>query len=256
MPGSFGEPSYHYREVSTTMRVATDLGRAGSPHGTAVTAGSQTRGRGRLQRSWHSAPGQGLYLSLVLRPTCGPDDVPVLALVAGLAVKDALQRTAGVQCDLRWPNDVLIRERKCCGILAELVSDPGDGPFVVLGIGINLNHADFPPELADTATSLRIETGREWTRDSILHPVLECAESCYDLFAARGPEPILEAFQRESSYVQGRRVVIEGLPPDVPGPTRGVTAGLSPAGQLLLREEDGRVRPVLAGSVRPDRGTM
>ena len=171
-------------------------------------------------------------------------------------MKDALQRAAGVPCDLRWPNDVLIRERKCCGILAELVTDPERSPFVVVGIGINLNHTGFPPELVETATSLRIETGRDWTRKSILDPVLDSMEGCYGLFASRGPQPILAAFQQESSYARGRRVVIEGIPPDGSGPARGVTAGLSPTGQLLIRMADGRVAPVVAGSVRPDTGTM
>ncbi len=238
------------------MRIAAEKGRRNFPHGTVVTAESQTEGRGRLGRSWHSEPGQGLYMSLVLRPTCVADEVPVLGLVAGLAVKDALQRSAGVQCDLRWPNDVLVRERKCCGILADLVTEPGQQPFVVVGIGINLNQAEFPAELAGTATSLRIETGRVWSRESILDPVLDSLQSCYDLFAGEGPDPILEAFQQESSYVVGRRVVIEGLPPDAHGPDRGVTAGLSPTGQLLLRAEDGSIAPVLAGSVRPCTGTM
>ncbi len=257
MSGKLGHPAYHYADVDTTMRLAARHGREGCPHGTIVTADSQSCGRGRHEgRTWQSQPGMGLYLSLVLRPACRPEAVPILGLVAGLGAKDAMQRTAGVPCDLRWPNDVLIRERKCCGILAELVADPAELPFVIVGIGINLNQTRFSSELAETATSLRIETGLDWTRDSVLGPLLESLESCYDLFASRGPEPILAAFQQESSYVRGRRVVIEGIPADASGPTRGVTAGLSAIGELLLRTDDGSLSPIRAGSVRPDRETM
>ncbi len=257
MSRRLGEPAFHYAQVDTTMRLAAQHGREGCPHGTIVTADSQSDGRGRQAgRIWQSEPGLGLYLSLVLRPTCRPDQFPILGLVAGLAAKDAVQRIAGVACDLRWPNDVLIRERKCCGILAELFAESAGAWFVVVGIGINLNHTQFAQEIADTATSLRIETGRDWARESMLEILLESLECCYDLFVSRGPEPILAAFQQASSYVFGRQVVIEGVPDDVPGPVRGVTAGLSASGELLLRTEDGALSPVRAGSVRADRGTM
>ena len=256
MSSRFGRTAYHYASLDTTMRVAAERAREGCPEGTVVTARSQTAGRGRLGRSWVSEPGQGLYLSVVLRPDCRPDAAPVLTLVAGLGVKDALERAAGVPCDIRWPNDILIGERKCCGILVEMEADRGVTAHVVVGIGINLNHRSFPPALEGAATSLRIETGRDWDTDSVLPPVLDSLERCYDLFRDRGPPPILEAFQRSSSYASGRRVVIEGLPGGGGAPTRGVTAGLSPAGLLLLRAGDGTVAPILAGSVRPDAGTM
>lgn len=256
MPCRLGQPAFHYACIDSTMRVAAERARSGCPEGTVVTADHQTDGRGRRGHAWHSEAGLGLYLSLVVRPGCSPDSAPLLTLATGLGVKEALERDAGVRCDIRWPNDILIRERKCCGILIEMEATHGTVDHVIVGIGINLNHVEFPRSLGDTATSLRIETGRDWTRDAILSSVLGALESFYDLFASRGPSPILEAFQQSSSYAQGRRVVIEGLPPGATGPTRGVTAGLSPAGQLLLRDDGGSVAPVLAGSVRPDTGTM
>ncbi len=252
----FGQPAYHYARIDTTMRVAAEKARSGCPEGTVVTADLQTAGRGRHGRAWHSEQGQGLYLSLVLRPKCSPDSAPLLTLVAGLGVKDALERMAGVQCDIRWPNDILIRERKCCGILVEMEAGKGGVDHVIVGIGVNLNHREFPAGIEENATSLRIETGRDWTRDSILGPLLDSLQSCYDLLAASGPAPIVEAFQQASSYARGRRVVIEGLPDGSTRLPRGVTAGLSPTGLLLLRGDDGTVAPVLAGSVRPDKGTM
>ena len=252
----FGQPSFHYACVDTTMRVAAERARSGCPEGTVVTADRQTAGRGRHGRAWHSEEGRGLYLSLVLRPKCSPDTAPLLTLVSGLGVKDALERTAGVLCDIRWPNDILIRERKCCGILVEMEASRGVVDHVIVGIGINLNHLGFPAGLAEIATSLRIETGTDWSKESILEPLLDSLQTSYDLLSSRGHAPILEAFQQSSSYARGRRVVIEGLPDGGTGPTRGVTAGLSPDGLLLLRSDDGVVAPILAGSVRADKGTM
>lgn len=256
MTRRFGQPAYHYGRIDTTMRVAAEKARSGCPEGTVVTADLQTAGRGRHGRAWHSEQGQGLYLSVVLRPNCSPDSAPLLTLVAGLGVKDALERTAGVQCDIRWPNDILIRERKCCGILVEMEAGRGIVDHVIVGIGVNLNHLEFPADIGEIATSLRLETGTDWTRDSVLGPLLDCLQSCYDLLASSGPAPIVEAYQQASSYARGRRVLIEGLPAGSTGPTRGVTAGLTPAGLLLLERDDGSVAPVLAGSVRPDKGTM
>ena len=252
MPLKLGRPAFHYESVDSTMRVATERARRGCPEGTIVTADLQTAGRGRRGRSWMSEAGRGLYLSVVLRPHCRPDAAPVLTLVAGLAVKDALEQVAGLQCDIRWPNDILVRERKCCGILVEMDAAQGRVGHVVVGIGINLNHSKFPADLEALATSLRMETGRRWTTGSVLMPVLESLQQFYELHEAKGGGPIIVAFQRASTYVRGRRVVVEGLPKGATGPRRGVTAGLDSRGQLLLRAEDGVVAPVRAGSVRPD----
>ena len=252
MPPKLGRPAFHYESVDSTMRVATDRARRGCPEGTVVTADRQTAGRGRLGRSWMSEAGKGLYLSVVLRPDCRPEAAPVLTLVAGLAVKDALEQVAGLQCDIRWPNDILVRERKCCGILVEMDAAHGRVDHVVVGIGINLNHSEFPEDLEALATSLRMETGRRWTTGSVLAPVLESLQRYYELHEAEGGRPVVAAFQRASTYVCGRRVVVEGLPEGAAGPRRGVTAGLDSGGRLLLRGEDGVVAPVRAGSVRPD----
>ena len=256
MTRRFGQLAFHYASIDTTMRVAAEKARSGCPEGTVVTADRQTAGRGRHGRAWHSEPGRGLYLSLVLRPNCSPDSARLLTLAAGLGVKDALERTIGVPCDIRWPNDILIRERKCCGILVEMEASRGTVDHVIVGIGINLNHRRFPEDLGEIATSLRIETGSDWSRDSILDPLLDSLETSFDLLSSSGPAAILQSFQESSSYARGRRVVIEGLPDGATGPMQGVTAGLSPDGLLLLRGEDGIVAPVLAGSVRADKGTM
>ena len=256
MARKFGQPAFHYRTLDTTMRVASEQARNGCCEGTIVTAEQQTAGRGRHGRNWLSEPGQGLYVSLVLRPACSPASAPLLTLVAGLGVWEALERTAPVRCDIRWPNDILIGERKCCGILVEMETERQHVSHVVVGIGINLNQTEFPPALRATATSLRIETGRAWSREAVLQPLLESLESCYDLYRRGGAHPILEAFQQASSYASGRRVIVESLPTDGSSRLRGVTAGLDSNGLLLLRDDAGTVSPILAGSVRPDPGTI
>ena len=238
------------------MRVASEHARKGCREGTIVTAEQQTAGRGRHGRDWLSEPGQGLYVSLVLRPACSPASAPLLTLVAGLAAHEALESAAPVHCDIRWPNDILIGERKCCGILVEMETEGQHVAYVIVGIGINLNQTEFPPALRETATSLRIATGRAWSRETVLRPLLESLESCYGLYRQKGARPILEAFQQASSYASGRRVIVESLPKDGSSLLRGVTAGLDSNGLLLVRNDAGVVVPVLAGSVRPDPGTI
>lgn len=229
------------------MRVAAEKADAGAPDGFLVTADQQTAGRGRLGRAWLSEPGSGLYLSLVLRPQVTPAKSLALTLAAGLAVARGVGKTCGVKCDIRWPNDVLIGEKKLAGILVEMTADENRVRHVVLGVGININQQAMPPELEATATSLRIETGCEWARDLVLDAILGELSRYYEMFLERGTPAVVEAFSRASSYVQGKRVRIEGAGEEL----TGVTAGLDSAGMLLLRDDDGVVRPVVAGSVRP-----
>ncbi len=215
--------------VDSTMTAA--LGR---PPGTVVVAEEQTAGQGRMGRSWHSPRGEGLYCSIVL---AAPQPAPVLTLALGLAAKEAIERTAPVACDLRWPNDVLLAERKVAGILVQLQE-----AAAIAGIGINVSQASFPPELAPHATSLRLATGTIYSRELLLANLLDAVETYTGLLAAEGAEPVLRLFSQASSYVSGRRVVVEG--------TEGVTDGLDPSGFLWLKTPRGR-RLIRAGNVRP-----
>ena len=234
------------------MREAAELARAGCPEGTIVTADRQTAGRGRLGRSWLSETGGGLYLSLVLRPDIPAAAAPILTLVVGLGVAEAVAQQSGSSCDIRWPNDILIRERKCAGILVEMEASGERVSHVIAGIGLNLNYGGFGPDLEHLATSLFLETGRRYEFDDVLQPMLNSIRDQYELYLERGAEPILDAFSSASSYVSGRRVVIVDAGGDSSPERRGTTCGLDANGMLLLRDAEGRVAPVLAGSVRPD----
>ena len=168
---------------------------------------------------------------MVLRPA------PLLTMALGLAATEAITGATGIACDLRWPNDVMVGGRKAAGILVNLLDKAAIG-----GIGINVNQTAFPAELSGLATSLRIHSGREYSREAILEALVPAVES----FAALAPEAILRLFTQVSSYAAGRRVVVEQ--PD--GTIEGITAGLTEAGYLRVRKDDGTDTLIVAGGVR------
>jgi BirA family biotin operon repressor/biotin-[acetyl-CoA-carboxylase] ligase len=231
-----------YSTLGSTMTEASRLATAGCESGTVVGADEQTAGQGRYGRVWHSEPGAGLYVSIVLRNPFPADALPVLTLALGLATSEAILKACDVPSDLRWPNDVLIQSKKCAGILTQL-----EGPAIVAGIGINVNQASFPEELTAIATSLRIATERVHSRERLLVELVSSVTTFCSLLEREGREPILEMFSRASSFVYGRRVYV-----DQGGATlQGTTAGLDPSGFLLLRGDDGTQKLVIAGGVRP-----
>ena len=226
--------------IDSTMTAAAKLAEQGAPHGAAVGADEQTAGQGRHGRAWHSERDAGLYVSVILRVNIGAADLPAVTLALGLAAAEAITELSGVPCDLRWPNDVLIRGRKCCGILTQL-----HGDAVIAGIGINVNHSSFPMEIASAATSLRIESGRSLDRRVLLNRLLDGMDEHLETLELRGRDAIIRLFTNASSYVRGMRVRLEDT-----GET-GVTAGLDESGFLLLRKDDGSVKQILTGGVRP-----
>ncbi len=229
------------------MREAAERAAAGCPEGTLITADEQSLGRGRLGRDWHSPARAGLYFSLVLRPPVSAAQAMSITLACGLGVARGIGRACGQAADIRWPNDVLLGGKKCCGILVDLAANGDRARYVIVGVGVNVNQETFPPELSDIATSLSRETGVEWARDVVLESILAELEKSYDMFLERGPSAVVEAFTRASSYAKGRRVEVESVAQSI----RGVTAGLDERGILLVRQDGGIVVPVLAGGVRP-----
>jgi BirA family biotin operon repressor/biotin-[acetyl-CoA-carboxylase] ligase len=244
---SFGQPIFRFESIDSTMREAAERAEAGAPEGTLILAGQQTAGRGRLGRSWVSEPGAGLYFSLILRPPVPAAQSVVLTLALGLGVARAIGEVCGRKCDIRWPNDVLLNDKKCSGILVELSGASDRVEYVIAGIGINVNHASMAPALSLSATSLRIETGCEYPLDVVLGAVLRHGERYYGMFLERGAAAITDAFSRASTYADGKKVVVENMDSRI----YGTTAGLESSGVLRLRREDGLIEPILAGSVRP-----
>lgn len=242
----FARRIIHYFKAGSTNTIAMQLGDADEPHGTVVIAEEQTSGRGRAGRVWTSEKSAGITCSILLRPPIAPSQAPLLTLVAGLAARDAAAEELDVVPDIRWPNDLLIRGRKFCGILTEMHAEPDRVQFAVVGIGMNVNQAKMPPALVEMATSLRIETGKAHSRTEVLVRLLRHLDRYYNEFLEKGPNPILRRFSEVSSYFQGKRVRITTGTETF----TGVTSGLEPSGVLRVLRDDGRgVEPVISGDV-------
>jgi BirA family biotin operon repressor/biotin-[acetyl-CoA-carboxylase] ligase len=233
-------------ECASTNDEAAAAARADAGEGLVVVADAQSGGRGRQGRSWHSPPGQNLYLSILLRPTMPPWMVPPLTLLVGGVAAEVLA-AAGTAPRLKWPNDVLLPTpagpRKVAGILTEMASERDRVRHVVVGVGLNVNTTDFPAELADRATSLLLATGRPFDRGTLLADLLNAFEPAYDQFLADGPARAIERWRKHADL--GRRVRVErdGLV------IEGVTLDVDGEGTLQVRADDGRVHRVLSGEL-------
>ncbi|HJT65617.1 MAG TPA: biotin--[acetyl-CoA-carboxylase] ligase [Pyrinomonadaceae bacterium] len=240
-----------YESLPSTNTEVARLAGEGAEEGLAIVAGEQTAGRGRLQRAWSSPKGAGLYFSILLRPKLALDHWPLITFVAALATGDALLEASQVQTDIKWPNDLLVNERKICGILAEAIETP-TGRAVVLGIGINLTNEAFPAELINVATSVTNESGRPAEREAILTALLQALARWYSLFQEPdGAEKIAAAWSSRSSWATGKLVQVTNGDETLQGRTRGIEND----GALRLETTQG-IRLIRAGdvtSVRPAR---
>lgn len=230
----------------STSDLAAERARAGAPAGLVIAADAQTGGRGRLGRSWHSPPGENLYVSLLLRPRRSAAEIPPLTLLAGAAVARAVA-PLGVSPRLKWPNDVQLiddsgRRRKLAGVLTEMASAGARVEHVVVGIGINVNATAFPDELADRATSLRLATGQPMDRALLLASLLDAFEPLFEAFERDGPAPAVAAFTEYASLPQRCRIDDR---------LRGVALGVDPDGALRLRDDAGQIHRVISGEVQP-----
>jgi len=221
--------------TDSTNRVAMEMAENGAKHGTVVVADAQTAGRGRMGRRWVSPPGKNLYVSLLLRPSVPTADAPGLALVAGVALADAVE-AVGVPASLKWPNDLYCGGRKAGGILAEMASDSGGVRHVVIGVGLNVNmeEADFPPDLRDAATSLRIRAGSAFRRVDVLARLLDAFGARYAEFIGGGFSALRDGWDRRD-FLRGRRVLLRRQGFD----GWGTADGLDTAGALRFLPDGG-----------------
>jgi BirA family transcriptional regulator, biotin operon repressor / biotin---[acetyl-CoA-carboxylase] ligase len=247
----FASRIHHFFRIGSTNVMAMQAASDGEPEGAVFLAEEQSAGRGRAGHTWESAQSVGIYCSVVLRPVVSPNDALMLSLIAGIAVAEAVERITGLHPDLRWPNDVMLKARKFCGILTEMNSEPTRVHYVVVGIGINVNHVSFSGELEPIATSLRMESGRDWSRVELAAALLKSLDGEYRELTQGGPaarSSILRRFEEGSSYARSRHVQVDGN-----GGYEGVTEGLDDRGFLLVRTASG-VRTVLSGEVRALQG--
>jgi BirA family transcriptional regulator, biotin operon repressor / biotin---[acetyl-CoA-carboxylase] ligase len=234
----------YFTTIGSTNDVAASLAAAPESFGTVVIADTQTAGRGRRGRTWFSPAGSGLYVSVIVSPARAASDpdraTTLLTLAAGVALAEGVERATGLAPAIKWPNDLLVARRKLAGILAEAVGDA-----VVLGYGINVRPAAYPPELRDRATSLETELGRPIDRAVVAVETLAALASRYDDLVSGRFDAILDAWRRRSPTHRGARVVW-----DTPaGPQSGITDGIDALGALLVRVSD-RVERIVAGEVR------
>ncbi len=243
----FGRNMFYHRVTASTNLVAKALANDGAPEGSVVVADSQTRGRGRMGRTWVSPSGLNLYFSLILRPVVPSIRVPQLTLLVAAAIHQALSSVVPDLVPLiKWPNDILLKSRKVCGVLCEMQSEPDLTHFVVVGIGINVNQSLMPPELQDIATSLFLETGGLLSRPELLASVLNHFEPLYDAWLLQEDLGFILPYLERYSLLQSKQVTIDQFK----GTVSGTVTGISPGGELKIESSDGQVLLISSGEAR------
>ena len=238
-----GKTVHFARETDSTNLWIKRLAKEGAPEGTLALAEFQSAGRGRLGRSWEVPEGTSVMMSILLRPKFEPQYAPTLTLVMGMAVAKAVKKL-GFDVSIKWPNDVVVSHKKICGILTEMGVRDGKIDYAVIGVGINVNIKEFPEEMADKATSLYLESGKEFDRSQIPGLVMEAFEEYYEKFAATCD---LSGLKEEyesilANYNQPVRVLAKE-------PYEGVARGITDGGELLVEKTDGTIVAVSAGEV-------
>ena len=238
-----GKTVHFARETDSTNLWIKRLAKEGASEGTLALAEFQSAGRGRLGRSWEVPEGTSVMMSILLRPKFEPQYAPMLTLVMGMAVAKAVKKL-GFDVSIKWPNDVVVSHKKICGILTEMGVRDGKIDYAVIGVGINVNIKEFPEEMADKATSLYLESGKEFDRSQIPGLVMEAFEKYYEKFAATCD---LSGLKEEyesilANYNQPVRVLAKE-------PYEGVARGITDGGELLVEKTDGTIVAVSAGEV-------
>ncbi len=238
-----GQIEYHSSAVSTNL-LAKSLAADGAVEGSVVVADFQSGGRGRMGRTWISPAGVNLYFSLILRPKVPSIRVPQLTLLLAVAIHRALTALAPeLEAKIKWPNDILSGPKKLCGVLCEMQSEPDYTHFVVVGIGINVNQQEFPSELQATATSLLLETGRQFSRPELLASVLNQFEPLYLQWLLCDDLDFVLPFLEEHSLLQSREVTIEQGRRAIAGRVSGIGRG----GELKVETPEGQTVLVSSG---------
>ena len=235
---------YHFDIIDSTNKQAKQLALEGAAHGTLVTADAQEAGIGRRGRSWSSEKSAGIYMTMVLRPQIETDKTSMLTLVAAMAVEKAIQELTGTKPMIKWPNDIVLNKKKICGILTELNLKGTEIDFVVLGIGINANNQQFPEEIAQTASSLSLETGQEIDRELLITEVWKQFTVYYEQFLQTKDLSLFkEAYEKALVNKEERVKVLDPL-----GEYTGIARGITNTGELIV-DTEGEIRYVSGGEV-------
>lgn len=246
MTEHIGQNAIFYQEVSSTQDVAKQLVSLGAVEGTLVVSDRQTKGRGRMERNWHSPGGKGIWASLIIRPRLPLEQAPQFTLLTAVAICQAIEKIADVQMKIKWPNDLLFNGKKICGILTEMINRQYEIDAIVIGFGVNINHeaSDFPPDLVDKATSLSLITKKHWDRGHLLRAICEQFEKLYKIYVQSGFAPIKILWESYATSI-GKRITAR----TVAGTFEGEAIGIDPQGVLLLKLDDGKVKHIYSADL-------
>ena len=235
----------YLEETGSTNIEATRLASEGLGHGTLVLTDSQIGGRGRRGRSWHTPKGTSIAMSMIMKPQMEAEYASMLTLVQAMAVAKAMEEVSGLQAQIKWPNDILVHEKKVCGILTEMNLDGSKIASIIIGTGINVNQEEFPEEIADIATSLKKEMGSFVSREELIGQICYYFEKYYEAFMqTKDLSDIMEEYN-ERLISRGRSVRV--LEPK--GEFAAEALGINPKGELLVKKEDGQMENIYAGEV-------
>ena len=240
-----GRQIRYFSRIDSTNQYAKRIAEEGAPDGTLIIADEQTAGKGRSGRTWVTPPAEAIAFTLLLRPELSPDRISMVTLVMGLAVTNAVNSLYGVSAGIKWPNDVVIKGRKLCGILTEMSAEVRQVNYIVIGVGINANLTSFPEEIREIATSLKLELGRDINRAELIARVMTEFERLYAEFEAQGDLGAVMQEYNELCLNAGSKVRV--LDPN--GEYTGTSCGINSMGELLVETEDGEIQEVYAGEV-------
>jgi len=240
-----GQEVVYFDLTDSTNVQARILAEQGAAHGTLVVADRQTGGKGRRGRSWDSPGGEGIFMSLLLRPQVNVMNVSMLTLVMALAAEKGVREATGLESRIKWPNDLVLNKKKICGILTEMSTEQMEIQYVIIGTGINVCQTQFPEEIKTTATSLYLESGEKISRSKIIGCVMAAFEEYYEKFMeTEDMSGLMEEYNAKLVNLNNEVCILAPT-----GDFRGVSTGINKAGGLMVRLEDGSETEVISGEV-------
>lgn len=243
---TIGKQIIFFETVGSTNTAAMGFAEKGYPDGTVIIADAQTRGKGRLGRTWVSPPGKNLYMSVILKPEIPPTDATILTLMTAVACASAVKKLTSIPVSIKWPNDLIVGNKKLCGILTEIRADMDRISTAVIGIGININleTQDMPDDIKTLATSIKLETGEPQSRTVFAVEILKGIDKWYDVLIRLGKKIIIEEWLQLSSTI-GQTVTV------TTGNTvlTGIAEGIDNEGMLILKLPDASFKKISAGDL-------
>ncbi|MDP8211702.1 MAG: biotin--[acetyl-CoA-carboxylase] ligase [Candidatus Zapsychrus exili] len=237
-----GKRVVYAEELPSTMDLAFEFAQKGAEEGTAVCTDKQTKGRGRMQRNWSSVKSKGIYASIILRPKIAPQESSLLTLIAGICVCEAIREVADLKAFIKWPNDVLVGNKKIAGILTEMNAEMDSIKFIVIGIGINVSNTSFPKDIE--ATSVYLEGRKDITKVALFKQVLQRLEFWYEIFLSGDKDKIINRW-RELSMTLGKQIILR----DVSGDIKGKALDIDSYGGLVIKTEEGNIIKRMSGDI-------